>query len=344
MTASEKSFIGFAKQASKGTPITADAAFSYMLFTQGGISPAPVNLPLDMEVGGGALQRDVQKMGVMSGGRLSFIPRPHTLGFAFLGATGNIATTDNLDGSYTHAFKLGTDQFSAPYFTGRQDVGGMYGEQIQDMRFNSLALAFRGARFVTGQVGLVGGLPAKINDMATWAALAKVDGGPQFIAPLGTIELPAATALKVVAGSFVASSAIPLDEQWIVGSYQPDAFDITQRAFALQMSVKIEAGDLYTKMMYDPAGGAAWVAQVMREASFVLKFDSPVEAAPSEPYSFSIAANGESGADANVVWTCQPIVLQAGRNIMLNITGTFLADPLAGDPITLSLTNTTAAY
>jgi hypothetical protein len=97
-------------------------------------------------------------------------------------------------------------------------------------------------------------------------------------------------------------------------------------------------------MMYDPQGGSAWVASVMREADFLLKFDSPIEAAPGVPYSFSIAANGESGANANVTWTAQPLVLNAGRQIILSITGTFLADPLAGDPILLSLTNTTESY
>jgi len=343
MTAAEKSFIGLARQSVKNTPITDDAAFTYMLFTQGGLSPAPVTLPLDPEIGGGAMLRDVIKAGIVSGGRLSFIPRPKSLGFAFLGATGSVATLDNLDGSYTHTFKLSSDQFSAPYWTGRQDTGGLMGEQLQDLRMNSLALAWRGARFVTGQLGMVGGLPAPLAT-ATWEALSKVDSGPQFIAPLGTIELPSSTPLKVVGGSFLSTMAIPLDEQWIVGSYQPDDFQITQRAFALQMAVKIEAGDLYTKMMYDPAGGAAWVAEVMREADFNLQFDSPVEAATDVPYSFSIAANGQTGANANVVWTCQPIVLQSGRQVIMNIVGSFLADPLAGDPITLTLVNTTESY
>ena len=133
MTASEKSFIGLAKQTAKGTPNTTDDEFAYMLFTQGGISPAPVNLPLDQEVGGGAMQRDVQKMGILSGGRLNFIPRPKSLGFALLGVTGNVASVDNTDGSYTHNFTLGSDQFSAPYWTGRQDTGGLHAEQIQDL-------------------------------------------------------------------------------------------------------------------------------------------------------------------------------------------------------------------
>jgi hypothetical protein len=343
MTASERSFIGLAKQASKGTPITNDADFTYMLFTQGGLAASPVNLPLDQEIGGGAMLRDVQKMGIMSGGRLSFIPRPKSLGFVFLGMTGNVATVDNTDGSYTHTFTLGSDQFSAPYWTGRQDLGGLMGEQLQDLRFNSLALAWRGARFVTGQAGLVGGLPEKVST-AAWSALSQVDSGPQFIAPLGTIELPTSSALKVIGGSFIASSAIPMDEQWIVGSYSPDDFSITQRAYALQMAVKIESGDLYTKMMYDPAGGSSWVASVMREADFALSFDSPIEAATGVPYSFSIAANGQSGDNANVTWTAQPIVLNAGRQIIMNITGTFLADPLAGAPITLTLTNQEASY
>jgi hypothetical protein len=343
MTASDKSFVGLAKQTAKGTPNVTDTDFTYILFTQGGLSPAPVNLPLEQEIGGGAMLRDVQKVGIMSGGRFSFTPRPKSLGYAFLGVTGSVATVDNLDGSYAHTFKLGTDQFSAPYWTGRQDMGGLHGEQLQDLRFNSLALAWRGARFVTAEMGLVGGLPTPLVT-TTWGALSKVDSGPQFIAPLGTIELPSATALKVIAGSFIASSAIPLDEQWIVGSYSPDDFSIVQRAFALQMAVKIEAGELYRQMMYDPAGGSAWVAEVMREADFNLSFDSPVEAADGVPHSFSIAANGESGANANVTWTCQPVVLSAGKQIILNITGTFLADPLAGDPITLTLVNDVAAY
>ena len=343
MTASESSFIGLAKQTAKGTPNITDEDFTYMLFTQGSLAAASVNLPLDPEVGGGALLRDVNKVGVMSGGRLSFIPRPKSLGFAMLGMTGAVNTTDNTDGSFTHDFTLASDQFDAPYWTGRQDIGGLQGEQLQDLRFNSLALAWRGARFVTGEIGLVGGLPAPVST-AAWNALAAVDGGPQFIAPLGTIELPTATALKVIAGSFVASAAIPMEEQWIVGSYQPDGFDITQRAYALQMAVKIEDGDLYKQMMYDPASGSAWVAEAMREADINISFDSPVEAATGVPYSFSIAANGASGAGANIVWTAQPIPLSAGRQIILNITGTFLADPAAGDPITLSLTNQEASY
>jgi len=343
MTAAEKSFIGLARQSVKNTPITDDAAFTYMLFTQGSLAPAPVTLPLDPEIGGGALLRDVIKAGIVSGGRLSFIPRPKTLGFAFLGATGSVATIDNLDGSYTHTFKLSSDQFSAPYWTGRQDTGGLMGEQLQDLRMNSLTLAWRGARFVTGQLGLVGGLPAPVAT-TTWDALSKVDSGPQFIAPLGSIELPTGTAFKVVGGSFISTMAIPLDEQWIVGSYSPDDFQITQRAFALQMAVKIDSGDLYKQMMYDPQGGSAWVAEVMREADFLLKFDRPIEAASGVPHSFSITANGESGANANVTWTAQPIPLNAGRQIIMSITGTFLADPLAGDPISLSLTNTTESY
>ncbi len=343
MTASEKSFVGLAKQVAKGTPNVTDADFQYLLFNQGGLSASPVMLPVDPEVGGGALLRDVVKAGVVSGGQLQLVPRPSTLGMALLGVTGKVVTVDNVDLSYTHSFTLDTDQFAAPYFTGRSAPGNMWGEQFQDMRFTNLSLAWRGGRFLTGAMGLIGGLPKKVATTA-WSALAKVDGGPQFLAPLGAIELPTGSVAKVLSGSFVASSQIPLDEQWIVGSYSPDGLDITQRAFMLQMALKIDSADLYTKMMYDPAAGADWVASVFREAAFKLEFKAAQEIAAGVPYSISIAANGKSDADANVVWSATPIQMQAGRNIIMNVVGTFLADNSGATPITVELVNKTAAY
>jgi hypothetical protein len=64
MSAAEGSFIGFAKQVSKGTPITVDASFDYMLFNEGSIAPTSVFLPLAREGGGGGLLRNVLKAGV----------------------------------------------------------------------------------------------------------------------------------------------------------------------------------------------------------------------------------------------------------------------------------------
>jgi len=344
MTAAEKSYVGLAKQTAAGTPDTTDADFKYLLFTQGGLSASPVTLPIDMEVGGGALLRDIVKAGVVSGGQLQLTPRPATLGLALYGVTGKVVTTDGSDTSYSHVFTLDTaDNFAAPYFTGRSSPGGLWGEQFQDMRFNSLALAWRGGRFLTGAYGLVGGLPAKVAT-TTWAAPAKVDGGPQFLAPLGAIEIPTATPAKVLSGSFVASAQIPLDEQWIVGSYAPDGLSITQKAFMLQMAVKIEDATLFTKMMYDPAAGSAWVASVFREANIKLTFSTAQLAAPGKPYKITIAANGNSGDTANIIWTAAPIQLQAGRNVIMNVVGTFVADSAGATPITITLVNKTSAY
>jgi hypothetical protein len=345
MGSAEGSFYGLAKQTAKGTPNTTDASFKYLLFNEGGISPNNMILPLDPEVGGGALIRNVQKVGVTAGGALSFIPRPATLGMFLNGLLNDVSTVDNADGSYTHTFTLGSDHFAAPYYTVRSAPGNLWGEQHQDVRVTSLALSWRGANFVRGQVGLIGGLPAKVST-AAWNALTYVDGGPQFIAPLGDIELPSATDIKVLGGSFVAAAAIPLDEQMIVGSYSPDDLDIVSKSFMIQMAVKISDGDLYTKMMIDPDGGNAWVAEIFKEADFKLEFSSDQEAASGVPYKISIAANGENQAsgDANVAWSAQPVSVRAGRNLIMNVTGTFLADPLAGDPISVELTNQTASY
>ena len=95
------------------------------------------------------------------------------------------------------------------------------------------------------------------------------------------------------------------------------------------------------KIMYDGAGGSVWLPNVFREANFKLEFASDVEAAAGKPFKFSIAANGQSGADANVSWSAQPISMRAGRQLIMAVTGTFLARPDGSTPLTLTLVNDT---
>ena len=128
---------------------------------------------------------------------------------------------------------------------------------------------------------------------------------------------------------------------------------VVSRAFALTLGIKIEDDELYGKMMFDPAGGAQWVANVYKEADIKLVFASTEDAAlvkPTgqtstvRPYSLTISANGQSGQNANVVWTAQSPELIAQRQIVMQVTGTFLASPDGGTPITLTLVNQRASY
>jgi len=225
--------------------------------------------------------------------------------------------------------------------------GAIWGEQFQDIRLNSLAMSFKGADYLRAQVGFMGGLPTKISN-AGW--LPTIDSGPQFTSPISSIELPTGSAVKVLAGGFSAGMVIPLDEQWIVGSYSPDDFDITRRAFAINFTVKVTDATLYGNMAYDPAGGNAWAADILKEANFKMEFKSPVQAdvANTVDTSLVIAGNGQTQAsgDANVAWSVAPIGLRSGGNVLMNVSGVFLADPrgAGNEPITVSLTNTVASY
>ena len=164
------------------------------------------------------------------------------------------------------------------------------------------------------------------------------------MAPLFTTELPSATPVKCLSGAFTMGMQIPMDEQWITGSYYPDDFDINQRAFALTMVVNTTDKVLYNKMNYDPADGAAWVSEVYREADIGLQFDSDIEADTGYPFSVEVLANAQSDADANVLWTATPISMRAGRQLTFAVTGTFVADPDgAHEPITVNLINTNSA-
>ena len=347
MTASEASHIGFAIQTAKGTPNVTDASFKYVLIKEGGLAINNINLPLDMEVGGGSMLRNIIKAGVVGGGAFAFIPRPATLGMLLKAALGkDVVTGDGTTVPYSHVFTHATDPFSAFWYTGRQDVGGLWGEQYPDMRLAGLTLSWRGGRFMEGQAAFLGaGAPSKVA-MTTWTPDTYVDGGPQFIAPLGVIELPTATAIPVTAGSFTAAINMPLDEQWTVGSYSPNDLAITQRAYVLNLLVKIPDGTLANKINFDPAGGSAWLASMMKEALFNIGFSTQENALLAIPYNLVIAANGQTQASgkANVAWTARPISLRAGKQIVMSVTGTFLASDPAYQPITVTLKNMTATY
>jgi hypothetical protein len=451
MTAAERSVLGFAKQSAVGVPNTTDADFIYLLFNEGGMAPENIYLPLDQEVGGGAMLRNVVKTGVLGRGAMTFIPRPVSLGTMLLGVlgregeatpaeanyedvlaktaltdatqelttaitvpptatncfvrgfpaggtlTGNVTITGTVGGTpgetdvialngatavagtkvftaiskidlptritagdivsvgydldadaLEHKFTLPTDQFDAPYYTFRTSPGGIWGETFQDCRFSALALNWRAADFLRGQVGALGGLPTPNVSMTSWATPSYLDGSPQFLSVLTSVEVPDGTAMKVLSGSVAFGLAIPLDEQWITGSYSPDAFDINQRAGTINLVVKVPTNStLYTQLMYDGTSGAAtaWAAEVFREADIKIDFlsdQSPVSA-QSHPYRLRIRANGQSGDNANMVWSAQPVPMRAGRQVLMSVTGTFLASPVSTlQPIRVSLVNAKA--
>ena len=340
MTASENSVIGLARQTAKGVPNVTDNLFTYFLFTQGGGGPNSVVIPLDQEVGGGALLRNVVKVGVTSGGQYQMIPRVDSIGHFLAAALGNAAVTGV--GPYTHTFDLGADQFAAPYYTIRQSPGMIFGEQLQDCRVNAFALNWRAPDFIRGACGIMGGLPAVVSP-AAWTPSTYLDRSAQFLTPVSTFEVPLATPIKVLSGSIVFGLNIPLDEQWIAGSYSPDAFDINSRSVTVQLVTKIESASLYQRMAYDPASGNAWVVDMLREANFLIRFLSDQDAAVATPYSLTIAGNGLSGDNANVVWSVSPIAMAAGRQLTAVITGSFLASPTVDAPIEVTLVNTHVA-
>jgi hypothetical protein len=342
MTAADRSFFGLNKQVSLGTPITVDTNFKYMLFNQGAAGVNNVVVPLDQEAGGTALVRDMIKAGYSSGGALEFIPRPDTLGMLLMGLLGKDAVSGNgTTTAYTHVFTMNTDQFDVPYHTARYSPGGLWWEQYQDVRINALTLDFKSASYLRGSVGFVGGVGVKMAGAPSTPA-ASVSLDPPFTTPLGHIELPLASPIKVLSGSFTAGSAIPLDEQFMVGAYVPDGFDITQRAFALSFNIKVADATLYSKMAYDPAGTSAWVAKLFKDASFLLDFSTEADTATQAGTKHKLSIAGNS-AKSNVAWSVTPIGLRSGRQVIMTVTGMFLGVD-TGDPLSITLINDTATY
>jgi len=340
MPSTEGSYLGLAIQDAKGTPNTTDAEFEYLLFLESAFGVNNINLPLDPEVGGGAFLRNVVKAGVTSGGAVRFIPRPSSIGHFLMAFFGNQAApvegTDTDVGTYSHAFSFGSSQFYEPYYTFRDSPGGMIGYQYPDCRMSAFGFEFRAADFIRASAAFVGGEPEKVST-AAWSPSTYLDNGPQFLSVISRIEIPDATAWSVLQGSLAFQSAIPLDQQFVVGSYAPDDFTINARGVTLNLRVKVsDDGVLYNKMMLDPAGGSSWAADLMKEGSIDLSFVSNQEiVSGSRPYSILVAANGQSGDAGNVVFSVNPLQIVPGRQVVMDVTGTFLADDTSPFSVTL---------
>jgi hypothetical protein len=157
------------------------------------------------------------------------------------------------------------------------------------------------------------------------------------------MEVPSGTGLKVLAGSFQMSSAMPLDQQWIVGSPRPDGLDTVQKAFMLNLTVKVTDKALYNKLMYDGAGGAAgWTANIFKSSNINLKFKGAQSfkvGAVDTDYSLTVTGNGNAtDALGNIVWSGTPVAIRAGQQIIMNVSGLFVAD--ATQAIKLTMVNT----
>lgn len=338
MTAVEGSYLGLAQQSAFGSEAT--SGFKYMLFRRGSFGPNNVVLPLGPEVGGGAFERSVVKVGVTTGGALQFTPRPDTIGEILAGTLGDAAVSGTA-APYTHTFTLGTDEFSVPYYTYRLNPGGIsnWGEVYPDCVVSGFSLDWRAPGFVNGTVAVIGREPS-IEAASGWSPT--IDDGPQFLtAADSAIELPTSTAVKVLAGSFAIANIIPLDQQWVVGADSPGSLDIVHRTAMINLVIKIDDKTLYEQMLYDPASSGAWVAKMYRESDFLLKMESDQIAGGTTPHSITIKANGqtEASGDANVIWTATPLDLIAQRQIVMNVSGMYIASPTVDETIEIELVN-----
>jgi hypothetical protein len=341
MPSAENSNVGLAKQVSKGTPIAVAASFKYFMFNRGGIGANNQYIPDDDGIGSGSLLSGMAKGGVFSAGAFEFVPRSDIIGNFLTGVLGFDATPVAADGTgYKHVMTLQTaDKFATPYYTFRSKVGGMQGEVFQDCKIMSLTLNWRAADHIRAAMTVIGGLPTPNAVTTDWAPADYVDLKPGFLAPVTTITSATLGTLKVLRGSVSFANAIPMDEQWITGSYSPDDFDVVRRQISISLLLKCTDATIYNKMSYDPANGAAWTASLLKAADIAVHFKSAQTYDTNKPYALKVVANSHTDNDANVAWTCAPIDLQAGKNVTMLATGTFMASVSAHEPVTVELYN-----
>lgn len=344
MASAENTKFGVALQTAAGAPNITEGSFDYLLYSEGALGPQNMIIPTDPEVGGGAMISDLKKVGISSAGAINFIPRAKSIGkllYAALGKQDTPAAVPPGSEAYAHTFNFGDDQFDLPYLTVRYAPGNLQGEIFKDCRIAALNFSWQAANFLRAQVAFIGKKPELAASVGWNPSLANLDNSPQFMTTAGSGSAGAANPLKMISGSLSIINSIPLDEQMVVGSYEPDALDVVSRAITLQVVVKVSDAALYKKVMYDPAGGTEWVPAIMKDVltAFEFKSDQNADATNAVKYALSFADN-MSATDGNVAWTAQPLATRAGKTIVMALSGMFLADT---NPFTAKLTNRVVA-
>lgn len=340
MTSADRTYVGIMRQSTKGTIYATDTNFTYFMFNQGAMDPASNFLQSDDGAGGGPLPNSMEKVGVVSQGAFSQVVRSKIIGHFLTGVLGKCTTTTSGSTAYgLHTITYDTDLFAVPYYTVRLAKGNMWGETFQDVRVASLNFSWRAADFVRATVALVGGTAVSNVTTSSWTPDSKVDRGATFTAPVSTLTTLAGQTLKVLSGAITFQNNIPLEEQWITGSYFPDDFDIVNRSGQINLAVKVTDRTLYEKIQYDPTGSTqAWVAQALKDGQFQVSLKSVSTVTGTSVYQIVFKGDNTAAPNGNIAWSATPIPLRSGGQIIMNIQGTWLGVS-SGSPITVELYN-----
>jgi hypothetical protein len=340
---------GLAKQTGKGTPaLVADATWFLATDQTAGAQPRIQQLP--QEMGGGMLSRGLVKTGVSGMAALRGVPRPDTLGHILLGLAGSVNTvqTDpdttpaSGDEYYTHTFKIGADPAEVPYYTMFRAISTSFGEQVTDVKMAALTLDMAAINFVSGEFAMAGIEPTLVPDISSWAPAPA--STPPFVSCVGAVKLESGddiTTLPVRAASLTIANAQAVDQNFIIGSYYPRDIDVIARVVTLEFVVLVENSSRFGKLMYDPAGGSAWLADVFDTAAvqhLTFKSAENIAGMTLTPIPYELSLTG-----AKAQWAAQPIGMRGADNVLMRVTGTII-EPGVGDPITLVLKNNTVSY
>ena len=222
-------------------------------------------------------------------------------------------------------------------------VGTSFGEQVADVRIASLTMEMAAINFVSGEFAMAGIEPTLVTDISGWSP--DPDSSAPFVACTGAVKIEAGdtpTTLPVNAASLTIANAQAVDQNFIIGSYYPRDIDIIARSVALEFVILVTGSSLFGKMVYDPSGGSAWLADVFDTASVEhLTFKSAENIAGMTltpiPYELSL-----TGAKAH--WTATPIGMRGADNVLVRVSGMIVEPGGGSDPITLVLKNSTASY
>lgn len=328
-------FFGVATQIAKGTPNVTGAQVQWVEAIN-----APFALDEDTRlrrttIGESPFGRGAYKVGTGMGASVSFEVTSQPIGQYLWYLMGDkAAPVDNLDGTYTHVFKMATDKYSIPYITVHRGVGGQIQEYGQDCKIATANLGFAAGDAVTAGFGIRGIRPVKdataftpaydTNPIMTMtgsgSSLTAVINGTTYGSGSGTI-------IDVLAAQMQVANIFP-PKRYRVGSVEDIDLTLVERSGTIQIVAEISDDNLYDEICYD---GNNWKETVSTGTLQVVASDGQ-----STPHTLQMDVS-------NALFNTFLVANEPERIVTATFSTTVLKDD-GGDTLKFTLVTDKAAY
>lgn len=313
-----------------------------------------------LETGGPLTPSGTYKQGVFYGGTIDMIPRiEDSFGWILKSTMGQVSSVTGKDadgttvaGVNTHIFRFDpTNEASQPWMAWRRLIPGVntaanFGETGYDCKVAAMRFTVPNQGKVAARAAVIGRAAVfETNPSWSYSNANFEDTTTTPNVGFGQFKLGGTTYPIIGASIDVTNGLSQVQQEMVVGSYNPDDFIALTRNATIRIVYKYENADLYKKILGGSTGATEWTPNPFVDVSGggVFAFDARFKAGvniptTSTPYELRIRGN-------RVSWSVDSAIqIQAGNMITQTFTGLLESPTDASSYLEVVLMNGKTTY